>query len=165
MPLPATYAIDIAERISRADPNMQARIFSHYPWPGRREGGPRDEFERRSLEWLETNNGKTGRRFREYYEINTTLGERWLWFARPRLMEKSCLTCHNDKKGNSPKKDWHVGDVGGVIKIGRRLEGDSASRPGFAAAWAVMIASAAALAGFAVIVLRDRRGQGRRDTR
>jgi hypothetical protein len=163
MPLPATYAIDIAERISRADPNMQARIFSHYPWPGRREGGPRDEFERRSLEWLETNNGKTGRRFREYYEINTTLGERWLWFARPRLMEKSCLTCHNDKKGNSPKKDWHVGDVGGVIKIGRRLEGDSASRPGFAAAWAVMIASAAALAGFAVIVLRDRRGQGRRD--
>jgi len=162
MPLPATYAIDIAERISRGDPNMEARIFSHYPWPGRRGGGPRDDFERRSLEWLETNNGRPQRRFREYYEINEAAGERWLLYARPRLMEKSCLTCHNDKKGDSPKKDWQVGDVGGVIKIGRRLDGDasaSASRPALAAAWAVMLASSAALAGFVVIVVRDRRGK------
>ena len=43
MPLPATYAIDIADRISRKDPNTQARIFSHYPWPGREGGGPRDD--------------------------------------------------------------------------------------------------------------------------
>src|SRR5260370_27459574 len=57
MPLPATYAIDIADRISRNDPNMQARIFSHYPWPGREGGGPRDDFERRALEWLESEEG------------------------------------------------------------------------------------------------------------
>jgi serine/threonine protein kinase len=160
MPLPATYAIDIAERISRGDPNMQARIFSHYPWPGRRDGGPRDDFERRSLDWLEANNGRAERRFREYYEIDETGDERWLWFARPRLMEKSCLTCHNDKKGDSPKKDWQVGNVGGVIKIGRRLDADgTTSRPALAAAWAVMLASAAALVGFVVIVVRDRRGK------
>src|SRR5881227_3567207 len=67
MPLPATYAIDIADRISRRDPNVQARIFSHHPWPGR-QGGPRDDFERRALSWLESNNGRREQRFREYHE-------------------------------------------------------------------------------------------------
>src|SRR5262245_21768834 len=66
MPLPATYAIDVAERISRNNPNVQARIYSHYPWPGRQDGGPRDDFEHRALEWLESNNGQSEQHFREY---------------------------------------------------------------------------------------------------
>lgn len=35
MPLPASFAIKVAERISRGDPHIQARVFSRYPWPGR----------------------------------------------------------------------------------------------------------------------------------
>jgi tRNA A-37 threonylcarbamoyl transferase component Bud32 len=154
MPLPATYAIDIAERISRNDPNVKARIYSHYPWPGREGGGPRDEFERRALEWLETNNGRPEQRYREYTEINQNEDESWLWFARPRLMEKSCLACHNDPKGKSPKKDWQVGDVGGVIKIGRRLDTPTVSPTGTSAALALMIVSGLSLAAFVVVVLR-----------
>jgi serine/threonine protein kinase len=153
MPLPATYAIDIADRISRNDPDVQARIFSHHPWPGRR-GGPRDDFERRALSWLESNNGLPGQHFREYHEISEEGGERWLWYARPRLMEKSCLACHNDPKGKSPKTDWRVGDVGGVIKIGRRLSSRAASRPGTGAAVALLAASGAALAAFAAVTVR-----------
>ena len=34
MPLPATYAIDVADRISRNDPNVQARIYSSHPLAG-----------------------------------------------------------------------------------------------------------------------------------
>jgi serine/threonine protein kinase len=159
MPLPATYAIDIADRISRNDPNMQARIFSRYPWPGRESGGPRDDFEQRALEWLETNNGHSDQHFREYHEVKEKDGERWLWYARPRLMEKSCLSCHNDSKGKSPKRDWREGDVGGVIKIGRRLSAPAASRPGTFAALAVMVASGLTLAAFvAATVRRVRRG-------
>jgi tRNA A-37 threonylcarbamoyl transferase component Bud32 len=154
MPLPATYAIDITERISRLYPNVRARIFSHYPWPGRTGGGPRDDFELRALEWLESNNGRPEQRFREYHEIAENEEERWLWYARPRVMEKSCLACHNDPKGASPKKDWQVGDVGGVIKIGRRLAAPTVSRSGTSAALALMIASGVALAGFAVLAIR-----------
>jgi adenylate cyclase len=157
MPLPATYALDIADRISRNDPNVQARIFSHHPWPGRHDGGPRDDFERRALAWLESNNGRSDQRFREYNEINESEGERWLWYARPRLMEKSCLACHNDPKGRSPKKDWQVGDMGGVIKIGRRLGTPTVSRPGMSAALALMIASGMALAAFVVVTFRRAR--------
>jgi adenylate cyclase len=161
MPLPATYAIDIAERISRNDPNVQARIFSHHPWPGRQGGGPRDDFERSALSWLESNNGLPDQHFREYHEISEKDGERWLWYARPRLMEKSCLACHNDPKGKSPKKDWQVGDVGGVIKIGRRLSSRAASRPGMGAALALMTASAVALVAFGVVTIRRGRPAGR----
>jgi tRNA A-37 threonylcarbamoyl transferase component Bud32 len=153
LPLPATYAIDIADRISRKDPNVQARIFSHYPWPGR-EGGARDEFERRALAWLEAAEGRADPPFREYIEIDEKEGARWLWYARPRLMEKSCLACHNDPKGKSPKKDWQVGDVGGVIKIGRRLDTPTASRPGTNVARALMMASGLALVAFVVVTFR-----------
>jgi adenylate cyclase len=158
MPLPATYALDVAERISRNNPNVQARIFSHYPWPGRQGGGPRDDFERRALAWLEENNSRPEQRFREYTEIDEKEGEPWLWYARPRLMEKSCLACHNDPKGRSPKKDWQVGDVGGVIKIGRRLGPPTVSRPGTGAALALMTAAGVALAAFVALTFRRRAG-------
>jgi tRNA A-37 threonylcarbamoyl transferase component Bud32 len=162
MPLPATYAIDIADRISRKDPNMQARIFSHYPWPGRQDGGPRDDFERRALAWLEANNGRPDQHFREYHEISEEEGERWLWYARPRLMEKSCLACHNDPKGRSPKTDWQVGDVGGVIKIGRRLGSPAASHPGMGAALALLISSGVTLVAFVAVTFRRGRQAGPR---
>jgi adenylate cyclase len=162
MPLPATYAIDIADRISRKDPNAKARIFSHYPWPGRQGGGPRDDFERRALAWLETNSGKSDLSFREYNEVSENEEGRWLWYARPRLMEKSCLTCHNDPKGRSPKKDWKVGDVGGVIKIGRRLGTPTLSRPGMSTALGLMIASGVTLAAFVGVTLRRGRRAGPR---
>jgi adenylate cyclase len=160
MPLPATYAIDIADRISRNNPDVRARIYSHYPWPGRQDGGPRDDFERRALEWLESNNGRPEQLFREYNEITDNEGERWLWHARPRVMVKSCLACHNDPKGKSPKKDWQDGDVGGVIKIGRRLDTPTVSRPGMRATLALMIASGLTLAAFvAGTVRRSRRAK------
>ncbi len=147
MPLPASYALDVAERISRNNPDMEARIFSHYPWPGRRDGGPRNEFDRRALAWLESSKGEPG--FREHYEISESNGERWLWYARPKLMEKSCLACHNAKDGKSPKKNWDVGDVGGVIKIGRRLDRDATSRPSARGAVILMISSGILLLAFA----------------
>jgi tRNA A-37 threonylcarbamoyl transferase component Bud32 len=160
MPLPATYAIDIADRISRNNPDVRARIYSHYPWPGRQDGGPRDDFEHRALEWLESNNGRPEQLFREYNEITDNEGERWLWHARPRVMVKSCLACHNDPKGRSPKKDWQDGDVGGVIKIGRRLDTPTVSRPGMRATLALMIASGLTLAAFvAGAVRRSRRAK------
>src|SRR5262249_57590764 len=109
--------------------------------------------------------GKRGgaeRTWRQHQEVIEKDGESWLGFARPRLMEKSCLSCHNDPKGNSPKKDWQEGDVGGVIKIGRRLGTPAASLPGMGAALALMTASGVTLAAFVVVTLRRGRQAGPR---
>ena len=156
MPLPASFAIDVADRIGRDDPNITARVFSRYPWPGRKGGGPRDEFERRSLDWFEQNRGRSDRPSREYYEFTETGDERWLWYARPKLMEKSCLSCHNDKKGKSPKKDWDVDDVGGVFKIGHRIDVERPSRGGVGFAWFGMLTSGLLFVAFAVTTLIGR---------
>lgn len=155
LPLPATFAIDMGERISRTDENLNARVYSRYPWPSRPDGGPKDEFEKRALDWLEANNRKVEPKDLEYYEFTEVDGRRWLWYAKPRLMEESCLNCHNDPKGRSPKKDWEVGDVGGVFKIGRRLDRDiEATHGGLRAAfwWMAGTAVALLLAGFAVVL-------------
>jgi tRNA A-37 threonylcarbamoyl transferase component Bud32 len=55
LPLPATFAIDLGERISRRNPGMEVRVYGRYPWPGREKGGPQDDFERAALDWLEKN--------------------------------------------------------------------------------------------------------------
>jgi hypothetical protein len=64
---------------------------------------------------------------------------------------------HNAAKGKSPKTDWKEGDVGGVIKIGRRLDTPAASRPGMGVALALMIASGLTLMAFVAVTVRRRR--------
>ena len=155
IPLPATFAIDVGDRISRQDPKMKARLYSRYPWPERKDGGPQDDFERRAIAWLEDNNGKSERKYQEYYEFTKIDGQRWLMYAKPRLMEKSCLNCHNGKKSKSPKKDWKTGDVAGVFKIGRRLDDDVAParigiRGGFVALFGTALVMAVIAIGIAV---------------
>src|SRR5262249_24522099 len=50
LPLPATFIIDVGQRISKAQTGMQVRLYSDHPW--RRDGGPRDAFEQLSLDVL-----------------------------------------------------------------------------------------------------------------
>ena len=155
LPLPATFAIDMGERISQTDENLNARVYSRFPWPNRKDGGPKDDFERRALSWLEENNGRVEAKSLEYYEFTEIDGRRWLWYAKPRLMEKSCLNCHNNKDGKSPKKDWKEGDVGGVFKIGRRLDRDiAATHKGLRGGFVLMAGTAVTLLllGFAVVL-------------
>src|SRR5204863_9610659 len=54
LPLPASFAIDLGERISKRSPGMEVRVYSLYPWPGRK-GGPQDDFDVAALSWLNAN--------------------------------------------------------------------------------------------------------------
>jgi eukaryotic-like serine/threonine-protein kinase len=124
LPLPATFSIDLGERIGRRNPGMQVRVFSRYPWPGREKGGPQDEVERAALDWLEANAKAESQPEQEYTRFVDSGGKRELHYYAARHMEKSCLGCHNDVSptSKSPKRDWKVGDVVGVLKIVRPLD-------------------------------------------
>ncbi|MSR59734.1 MAG: DUF3365 domain-containing protein [Planctomycetaceae bacterium] len=122
LPLPATFAIDLGERISRRNPGMEVRVFSRYPWPNRKDGGPQDEFDRTALEWLETNARPDDEPAKEYAHFVDDHGRRKLLYYSARHMETSCIGCHNHPDSRSSKKDWKVGDVVGVLKIVRPLE-------------------------------------------
>ncbi len=121
LPLPATFTIDAGQRISRAESGMQVRLYSNYPW--RKDGGPRDDFERRSLEVL-SDRAQNKSKDLAYHEFIDRDGRPFLRYAKGQLMQRSCLNCHNDK--SSPKRGWHEGDLAGVLVITRSLDRDIA---------------------------------------
>ncbi|MCE9526630.1 MAG: protein kinase [Planctomycetales bacterium] len=164
LPLPATFAIDLGERISRRNPGMQVRVFSRFPWPGREKGGPQDEVERAALDWLEKSVNSTDQQHHEFTSFVEEGGKRQLQYFAPRHMEKSCLGCHNDNTptSKSPKRDWKVGDVVGVLKIVRPLDREiENTQTGLRGAFALMAATSTLLVVLAIAVtVLNRRRQG-----
>jgi adenylate cyclase len=116
IPNPATFQIEFAQRISEKNPEIDARVFSDYPFPGRRAtGGARDDFERKALISLKQNPKQP------FYRQETFQGRPSLRYAGAIIMKASCVECHNTHP-DSPKKDWKVGDVRGVLEINQPLD-------------------------------------------
>jgi hypothetical protein len=160
LPLPATFAIDLGERISRRNPGMEVRVFSRYPWPTRKDGGPQSEFDLAALEWLEAHAKRDEEPPAEYAHFVDEDGRRKLLYYTARHMEKSCIACHNHPDSLSPKKDWNEGDVVGVLKIVRPLEREiSNTHAGLRSAFMLMGATASLLliVSMAVIVVAQYR--------
>ncbi len=155
LPLPATFSIDLGERISRRNPGMQVRVYGRYPWPGRESGGPQDEMEKAALDWLEVNAKPTDEPQQEYTRFVKTGDRRELHFYAARHMEKSCLGCHNDVSpaSKSPKRDWQIGDVVGVLKIVRPLDREIANtQTGLRGAFSIMASISTLLVGISILI-------------
>ncbi len=156
LPLPASFAIDLAERISRRSPGTEFRVYSRYPWPGR-QGGPQNDYDLAALEYLEQHarppDIEPAAPPAEYARFVTQGDKRKLIYYSARLMEQSCLGCHNAPNGPSPKKDWKVGDVVGVLKIVRPLDQEIAStRSGLRGAFVMMGSVATLLVLLSVVI-------------
>jgi serine/threonine protein kinase len=111
IPLPATMSVELADRISqKASGGMQIRLFSDHPFPWRKEGGAKDEFQNEALRQLRSAPGLP------FYRLEDLKGRRSLRYATASRMEKRCVDCHNSMK-ESPKRDWKEGDVVGVYEV------------------------------------------------
>lgn len=116
IPIPATFLIELGKRLSEKNPGMSVRLYSDYPFPWRRaEGGARDEFEREALTYLRQHPNEKFTRFEE------SQGHLFFRFAQADILTPSCISCHNTEL-DSPKKDWKVGDVRGILEITSPLE-------------------------------------------
>ena len=72
----------------------------------------------------------------------------------------TCLGCHNHPQGLSPKKDWKVGDVVGVLKIVRPLDREiESTRHGLRGAFVLMstVAMTLVVASVVVTIIAQRR--------
>ena len=117
IPLPATYLIELGKHLSEKNPGMSIRLYSDYPFPWRRkEGGPRDDFEREALHHLRQNPNLPFFRFEKFQ------GRPSLRYAQADILKPSCVGCHNAHP-DSPKTDWKVGDVRGILEIANPLDG------------------------------------------
>ncbi len=160
LPLPATFAIDLGERISRRSPGMEVRVFSRWPWPTRKDGGPQGAVDRAALEWLEAHAKIDDAPPAEYAHFANDDGRRKLVYYTARHMEKSCIGCHNHPTSLSPKKDWKEGEVVGVMKIVRPLEHEiDNAESGLRGAFLLMgsIASSLLVVSIAVTIIAQRR--------
>jgi hypothetical protein len=159
LPLPATLTIDLGKTISeRSESGMRVRLYSDYPWKFRKDREPPDEFELEALRRLRENPDEPVYSFEEYQ------GRSVLRYAIARRLRESCLGCHNKDKVNSPKLDWKVGDVRGVVEIIRPLDRDEArARAGLRETFALMGVVAGSLLGATIIAVFTgaRRGSGK----
>jgi len=120
IPLPATLLTELLARSEDRGSGMHGRHYSKYPYPFRQNGGARDEFERQALAAL------TADPLDPYYRYtHDEQGAPVLRYARARIMGPSCVACHNGHP-QSPRHDWSVGDVRGVLEVVRSLDSDEA---------------------------------------
>ena len=155
MPFPATLTRDFGKQITeRSESGMQVRLYSDYPWKFRKDGGPADDFEREALRRLRENPDEPVYQFQDYQ------GRPVLRYAIARRLRESCLGCHNKDTVNSPKLDWKVGDVRGVVEIIRPLDRDAArARAGLRETFILVgVVAGSLLALTVVVVVTGRRG-------
>ena len=118
IPLPATMTIDLGNHISeKSASGMRVRLYSDHPFRTRKDGGPRDVFERQALDKLLASPDEAFWSFEDYDDRPS------LRYATARRMDETCVRCHNTHP-ESPKKDWKVGDVPGVLEVIRPLDRD-----------------------------------------
>ena len=116
IPLPASYSMELGKQISQDNPGMSVRLYSDYPFPWRKaEGGPKDEFEKVALEYLRNHSQE------DYFRFEKLNNRKVLRYAKASVMGPSCVQCHNSYP-ESPKVDWQVGDIRGVLEITQPLD-------------------------------------------
>jgi hypothetical protein len=150
LPLPFTFTIDAGQRISAAESGLQIRLYSQYPF--RANGGPKDDFQREALKVLAatTRAGSTAHQ-REYHQFAEIDGRPILHYARAQLAKESCVNCHNAHP-QSPKKDWKVNDLVGVLLVTRSLDRDvERTRSGLRSATLLMGATVVVLIASAIV--------------
>jgi len=116
IPNPATYTIELGGRISADNPGTLVRLYSDFPFGYRKAtGGPRDAFQRSAINYLRKYPKKA------FFRKEKVAGRVSFRYAEAVIMEPSCVACHNTHP-DSPRKDWKVGDVRGVLEITQPLD-------------------------------------------
>lgn len=114
IPLPATMIHDLSGLLSQAGTSLA--LYSAYPFPGR-ASRQLDAFQTEAWAFLNANPDQTFVR-----EVNGVDGERRLRVAIADPMSaQACVNCHNSR-ADTPKNDWQLGDVRGVLEVNSSLE-------------------------------------------
>ncbi len=111
IPLPTLLSSSLGGKLTSRRPGEQVRLLSEYPFPqaGDKEQ-PLDGFQGEALEFLKTYPEQS------YYRVEQVDGRQALRFATVGRMQQGCVNCHNEE-ADSPKRDWQVGQVGGIVEI------------------------------------------------
>ncbi len=112
IPVPTTFILDVAEAFSTDD--LRVSLVSPFPWPTR-DGRALDAFQKEAWDHLSRSPGD------HFVRREKVSGREVLRVAVSDSMDASCVSCHNSHP-QSPKTDWKVGDVRGLIEVVRPID-------------------------------------------
>ncbi len=113
VPLPATFVHDVSRLFSEQDISLS--LYSAYPFPGRADR-KMDGFMQEAWDYLSINPDGIYKR----QEVQN--GETFLRVAvADQMVSDGCVSCHNAHP-DTPKADWKVGDVRGVLEVRENIQ-------------------------------------------
>jgi len=111
IPLPATMIHDLSKLVSESSDGMELKLYSNYPFPNR-ASRQLDNFGKAALAHFDAS--KNGDPFSRSETLN---GKEVVRVAIPDYMvADACVKCHNTR-ADTPKNDWKLGDIRGVLEI------------------------------------------------
>lgn len=113
VPLPATFIHDMSELLSKEDTTM--RLYSAFPFPNRADR-TLDAFEKDAWDKISKN--------KDLKFVNTVEqdGKTIVRVAIADIMSAdACVDCHNHRP-DTPKDDWKLGDVRGVLEVDTAID-------------------------------------------
>ncbi|MXN65750.1 DUF3365 domain-containing protein [Stappia sp. GBMRC 2046] len=118
IPLPATFIHDISELL--AEENTRIRLYSPYPFPNRSDR-KLDGFQQEAWAALEKDPDAVFSR----EEIRD--GQHFLRVGiGDKMVADACVNCHNSHP-DTPKADWKLGDLRGILEIETLIDGQLAN--------------------------------------
>ena len=111
IPLPALLSLNLGGQLFSGRPGERVRLLSEYPFPQAGNLDQRmDAFQRQAWEFLNQHPAES------FYQVEQVDGRQSLRFATASRMQQECVNCHNENV-ESPKRDWQVRQVGGIVEI------------------------------------------------
>jgi methyl-accepting chemotaxis protein len=108
IPLPATMIHDLGALLAKQDTTLT--LYSRFPFPNRKDR-KLDEFQQKTWDYLSANPNGVMSQNEERDGKNVVRVA-----VADTMVTQACVNCHNTTAG-SPKTDWKVGDVRGVVEI------------------------------------------------
>ena len=115
IPLPATLTMQIGDRLNKVREVAYVRLFSEYPFPNRSER-KLDKFEIEAIPRMRVSSDDTFWQIEEFEKRPT-----FRLALADRMRNQNCVDCHNSHP-DSPKRDWKLGDIRGVLEVIRPLD-------------------------------------------
>jgi methyl-accepting chemotaxis protein len=112
IPLPATLLHDLSALL--ADKDTSINLYSKYPFPVFKDR-KLDDFQQQAWDFLVVNPKQV------FSRAESRNGKQVVRVAVADTMAQACINCHNADPG-SPKTDWKLGDVRGVLEVNTAID-------------------------------------------